>query len=576
MNRKLIGIITIVMMAYALPAFAAIINIPADYLTIQEGINSSADGDTVLVQPGTYVENINFNGHNITLGSLFLTTGDTAYIAETVIDGNSSGSVVTFENGEDSTTVIAGFTIMNGYSNFGGGICARNATSPTIIYNDIRSNTIEGDPFDFNVNGCGIYATGASLISNNIIRDNTVTLQTPAYSVGGGIYIIGPAVVIQNEIHSNYARGGGGIGLMLHAQALIMNNNISGNEAFEAGGLYCNRTEATIFGNSVNNNSAQYEVGGIYCYRGSNRFNSNEIVGNSSEHGAGGISVIGDSSVFVNNYIAQNNAGSRGGGVKLSNFGSTFEGNFIIGNLGYGTGGVFCVQSDELQLTNNVILNNSSEYYGGICFDNVSAVLINNIVRGNENMQLFNWESELTVAYCNIQDSLWPGEGNIDTDPLFRDPENGDFHLMSTACGDPYDSPCIDTGSPALIDSLLDCDWGLGTILSDMGAYGGGDSATVDISDYLDRFPSRFSFLQNYPNPFNPTTIIRYSLRHQSDVTIEIYNILGQRVATLFDGNKQAGYHTIAWHADDYPSGVYFARLEAGIRAENIKMVLLK
>ncbi|MEE9554060.1 MAG: T9SS type A sorting domain-containing protein [candidate division Zixibacteria bacterium] len=147
---------------------------------------------------------------------------------------------------------------------------------------------------------------------------------------------------------------------------------------------------------------------------------------------------------------------------------------------------------------------------------------------------------------------------------------------MSTACGDLFDSPCIDAGDPNILDSLLDCDWGLGTILSDMGAYGGGDSVMVAIDDYIVNLPARFALIQNYPNPFNPSTTIRYSLPEQSDVRIEIYNILGQRVATLFDGNKQAGYQTITWNAEDYPSGVYFARLETEGRSENIKMVLLK
>ena len=99
-------LLAIFVMAVAPVASAVIINIPGDYPTIQEGINASSDGDTVLVQPGTYVENINFNGHNIVLGSLFLTTGDTTYIAETMIDGDSSGPVVTFESVEDSTSII--------------------------------------------------------------------------------------------------------------------------------------------------------------------------------------------------------------------------------------------------------------------------------------------------------------------------------------------------------------------------------------------------------------------------------------------------------------------------------------
>jgi len=74
------SILTIVFVAVAcISASATIINIPDDYPTIQEGIDASTDGDTVLVQPDTYVENINFNGHNITVGSLFLTTGDSLF-----------------------------------------------------------------------------------------------------------------------------------------------------------------------------------------------------------------------------------------------------------------------------------------------------------------------------------------------------------------------------------------------------------------------------------------------------------------------------------------------------------------
>ena len=90
--------------------------VPKDFQTIQDAINASSNGDTVLVQPGFYYENINLNAHRIVLGSLFLTTGDTLYISSTIIDGDSSGSVVTFESGEDSTTKIIGFTIRNGFA----------------------------------------------------------------------------------------------------------------------------------------------------------------------------------------------------------------------------------------------------------------------------------------------------------------------------------------------------------------------------------------------------------------------------------------------------------------------------
>jgi hypothetical protein len=65
---------------------STIINVPGDQPTIQAGIDIAVDGDTVLVQPDTYIENINYNGKNITVASLFLTTQNTTYILDTIID----------------------------------------------------------------------------------------------------------------------------------------------------------------------------------------------------------------------------------------------------------------------------------------------------------------------------------------------------------------------------------------------------------------------------------------------------------------------------------------------------------
>jgi hypothetical protein len=181
-----------------------------------------------------------------------------------------------------------------------------------------------------------------------------------------------------------------------------------------------------------------------------------------------------------------------------------------------------------------------------------------------------------TITYCDIQDILWPGEGNISIDPLFRNPENGDFHLMSIACGDSADSPCIDAGDPNILDSLLDCSWGLGGLRSDMGAYGGGDSGTVDIIDNDFSLPNEITLLQNYPNPFNSGTTIRYFIVKPDRVTLTVYDLLGREIQTLIDDFRRAGFHTTTFDATDLPSGMYFYRLQVGEAVQTRPMVLLR
>ena len=111
-----------------------------DWTTIQSAVNATADGDTVLVWPGTYYENINFNGHGITIASLELTTGEDSYIGTTIVNGNQTGSCFLL-NQEEQDAVIRGFTIINGSGlsdnswTYGGGIYVK-----TDVTADIRIN----------------------------------------------------------------------------------------------------------------------------------------------------------------------------------------------------------------------------------------------------------------------------------------------------------------------------------------------------------------------------------------------------------------------------------------------------
>ena len=88
--------------------------------------------------------------------------------------------------------------------------------------------------------------------------------------------------------------------------------------------------------------------------------------------------------------------------------------------------------------------------------------------------------------------------------------------------------------------------------------------------------PAKYELSSNYPNPFNPTTTINYQLPEEGFVTMSIYNMVGQKVATLVNGNMTAGYHSVVWNAAAMPSGVYLYHLEAGAFSETRRMVLLK
>ncbi|TSA25231.1 hypothetical protein D4R71_05670 [bacterium] len=307
--------------------------IPEIYPTIQAGINYANDGDLVLVQPGTYIENINYTGKDITVGSFFLITQDASYISQTIIDGNQNGSVVEFSSGEDSTAYLIGFTITNGDTNFGGGIYCNNS-SPLIINNYIVNNNAD------------------------------------AY--GGGIYCSNSNININN-------------------------NNINNNTAGCGGGIYClEESNPYILNTSIFENLATYSGGGIACHS-----NSNPII--------------------INTNICKNAniSGSNGSGI-------------------------WCWDNSNPFILNSIISENIGCY----------GIYINSNSNANINYSCF-WNNEGGNFYnCS------GGIGTMELNPLFKDSENGNFHLQAG-------SPCIDAGNPD--PKYNDPDGSR----NDMGAYGG-------------------------------------------------------------------------------------------------------
>jgi hypothetical protein len=95
-------------------------------------------------------------------------------------------------------------------------------------------------------------------------------------------------------------------------------------------------------------------------------------------------------------------------------------------------------------------------------------------------------------------------------------------------------------------------------------------------TDVVDQMPADFSLEQNYPNPFNPSTTIRYSLPQRSQVTLSVFNTLGQEVARLADGARESGYHVVNLDARNLASGTYFYRLHAGTFVGTRRFTLLR
>ncbi|NQV18297.1 MAG: PKD domain-containing protein, partial [Armatimonadetes bacterium] len=233
-----------------------ILHVPSVFSTIQTAITYAWETDTLLVHPGTYLENINYNGKNIVIGSLFLTTQDTSYISQTVIDGFQNGSVVTFNSGESTNAVLSGFTIQNGSASDGGGIYCNYNSSPSLSNLIIKDNS--GNL------GAGIYCR----ISSPCLESIKI-LSNSASSYGGGIYFLYNSCpyLVNVSITDNSAHGGGGIFCNNSSPSLenviITENNASGSGG---GGIHCHSNSSPILVNvTICDNNTSANGSGIYC-----------------------------------------------------------------------------------------------------------------------------------------------------------------------------------------------------------------------------------------------------------------------------------------------------------------------
>jgi len=261
----------------------SVINVPADYSTIQTALNNATEGDTVLVQPGTYYENIIWPATN----SIKLISASDS--SNTIIDGSQAGSVILIQSSTsiDTTTIIKGFKITHGGNvNNGGGI-----SFTANIYNNGSGLIVKSCWFTENIssiNGGGIFADhgilnisnsnfslnqskdgGGAYIKSSVLQiNNSVFFNNKANSDGGGIYIPynDTASIIKTNFCRNFANNkGGGISLNGGKIAIIECDFFNNYGVWPGGGgIYIGYASLYLYSSTICLNGATYG-GGVYC-----------------------------------------------------------------------------------------------------------------------------------------------------------------------------------------------------------------------------------------------------------------------------------------------------------------------
>jgi hypothetical protein len=363
----------------AVPAAAAVRTVcPAGcaYTGIQSAIVAAAAGDTVLVYPGSYAEQLDFLGKAITVRS----DGGPGV---TVVDAQKKNSVVRFVTGEGAGSILQGFTLTGGES----------------------------------ANGGGVYVAAAS----PVIRDCVITANR-ATAGGGGLQVVGisTATLEGCRISGNESLTSGG-GIYLDSSTLsLTNSEVSGNEAAQyGGGIYSYKGTLVLSGSTVSGNRAVSEGGGIYAGTSRISVTSSVISGNVTEIFGGGVFAGNTTLTLTGSTLEGNRAALAGGGVAAtgsSSVVSLFRSSLLGNNAGQDGGGLY-VGGGPLTLDGSLVSRNSAGRDGGGLFLDSGAAgasFTRTDITGNTALVgggLYGYESNVTMDRCRLAGNYASGFG---------------------------------------------------------------------------------------------------------------------------------------------------------------------
>lgn len=586
------------------------INVPGDQPTIQAGINAAVDGDIVLVDQGTYYENIDFKGKAITVSSNYINTMDSADINYTIINGSQpahldSASVVYFISGEENSSILLGFTITGGGGTpaqggerNGGGIFIRNA-GPIIEHNVILGNSCIGGGAYLSGGGIFVYHANdyAPYITHNIISGNSCSSSDPGNNAitGGGISITNSdeCIVDNNFIFENYLYQGSGKqavggGIEIYdTRGTIINNIICGNIVENTGNSW-NPWGGGIYGEDTRDGTII--SGNLIC--------NDTLIGNTS-HKGGGVAIYKNfGKLIIDKNMLVLNTAKYGGGLSLAVYGEIqITNNLIIANEALFQGGAFSFQGvskenrsnrgeqhepnkpDEHDvnmkmiesplIANNTIIENTSASSGGaILYScNMPLIALNNIFHDNQgllNREIFLSSGSDGYFYNNNLDtnqiygsSNWDAKDNMLVTPEFIDDS---CHLGAS-------SPFINAGIPSLEvggkmyycpDHDIDDDLRPLNGIPDIGA---DEKLLTGVDELAYNENGNFKL---YPNPFKNNIRIRYTLYHTQNTILVVYDAYGREVERLVEETQHPGEYSLSFYTENFPKGIYIFKLTSG------------